>query len=193
MKLAGLVVLILVVPCCAQSSLWTRVGSYHAVPLEPAELSQSQRTSIARRILAHGKTVSQDWGQDCAAGELADGSRWEVIPVSPSHKVLLVEAGSCARGGQGANGAMWIVRWDGATPAILASPGRQFSGWIYSIQPSMSYGYRDIVLGWHMSAAEAGLSYFRFDGKKYRCIGNATSMADENGNAKIVPTKPNGQ
>jgi hypothetical protein len=193
MRLAGLVALILVAPCSAQSNLWTPVGSYSGIHLRPAELSQSQRKSIAKSIVAHGKTASQDWGQDCTVGELVDGSTWEMLPVSPSHKVLLLEAGSCARGGQGANGAMWIVRWDGVTPVVLASPEQQFSGWIYSVQPSMSYGYRDIVVGWHMSAAESGLSYFRFDGKRYRCIGNATSTADESGSAKIVPTKPSGK
>jgi hypothetical protein len=192
MRFAAIVALILVAPCSAQSNLWTQVGSFSGVPLRSAELSQSQRKSIAKSIVANGKTASQDWGQDCAVRELVDQSNWEVIPVSPSHKVLLVEAGSCARGGQGSNGAMWIVRWDGAAPVVLASPERQFSGWIYSIQPAMRYGYYDIVLGWHMSAAESGLSYFRFDGKRYRCIGNATSVA-ENGSTRIVPTKPSGQ
>jgi hypothetical protein len=152
-----------------------------------------QRKSIARSIVAHGKTAEQGWGQDCTVGELIENSTWKVIPVSPLHKVLLVEAGPCARGAQGANGAMWIIRLDGVTPAVLASPEQQFSGWIYSVQPSRSYGYRDIVVGWHMSAAESNLSYFRFDGKGYRCIGNAISTRDDSGSEEIVPTKPSAQ
>jgi len=52
----------------------------------------------------------------------------------------------------------------------------------------MSNGYRDIVLGFHMRAGEADLSYFRFDGKKYRCIGNAI-YTDDDESVKIVPTK----
>lgn len=193
MRFAGIIALILVAPCSAQSGLWIHVGSYSGGPLRPAELSQPQKKSIARSIVLHGGAAGQNWGEGCTVGELVDGSTWEVLPVSQAHKVLLVEAGACARGGQGANGAMWVVRWAGAAPVILASPEQQFSGWIYSIQPSISYGYRDIVLGWHMSASEAGLSYFRFDGKGYRCIGNATSISDGSGSAKIVPRKPGGK
>ena len=180
-------VLLLVAPCYAQSGLWTEVKGYKPTPLQPAMLSQAQRQLIAKSIAVHERTATQDWGQDCTVSELSEGSKWELLPVSPLHKVLLVEAGPCARGGQGSNGAMWIVRWDGATPVVLASPKQKFSGWIYSVQPSTRHGYRDIVLGWHMSAFEASLSYFRFDGSKYRCIGNATSATDESGIAKIVP------
>ena len=64
----------------------------------------------------------------------------------------------------------------------MASPQRGFNGWLYAIQKSASHGYRDIVLGWHMGADEAVLTYFRFDGKSYVAIGSATNSA-----GKIVP------
>jgi hypothetical protein len=81
---------------------------------------------------------------------------------------------------------MWVIRFDGNTPALLATP-KEFSGWLFSVGPSSSHGYPDIVLGWHMSAAEANLSYFRFDGKSYHSIGTATLQTDDQENQKIVP------
>ena len=38
-----------------------------------------------------------------------------------------------------------------------------------------------------MSAAENDLSYFRFDGKGYQRIGEATHLTDEDGAEKIIP------
>ena len=38
------------------------------------------------------------------------------------------------------------------------------------------------------SAAEANLSYFRFDGKSYHLIGTAKLVTDNQQNQKIVPT-----
>jgi hypothetical protein len=81
---------------------------------------------------------------------------------------------------------MWLIRFDGATPILLATPN-ELSGFLFSIQPILSHGYPDIVTGWHMSAAEAGLSYLRFDGKSYRSIASAKLVTDDNENTKIVP------
>jgi hypothetical protein len=40
-----------------------------------------------------------------------------------------------------------------------------------------------------ISAREAGLGYFRFNGKSYHCIGNAQLLSDNQVNEKIV-SKP---
>jgi hypothetical protein len=133
------------------------------------------------------------WESDASEiDDLIEGLRFETSPLSDKQDLVLVEAGSgCARGGQGANGAMWLIRFDGpdgATPTILATP-KEFSGWLFSVQPTLSHGYPDIVLGWHMSGAEASLSYFRFDGKSYRRISTASLLSDDDENEKIVPTK----
>lgn len=81
---------------------------------------------------------------------------------------------------------MWVIRLDGAAPALLATPD-EFSGWLFSVLPTLSHGYPDIALGWHMSASEAPLSYFRFDGTKYHRISSATLRSDGEGNSKIEP------
>lgn len=83
---------------------------------------------------------------------------------------------------------MWLIRFDGDRPILLASP-KEFSGWLFSVQPSSSHGYSDIVLGWHMSAREANLIYFRFDGNAYHSISTATLQTDDQENQKIVPNE----
>jgi hypothetical protein len=63
---------------------------------------------------------------------------------------------------------------------------------LYSIQQTSSRRYLDSVLGWHMSAAENDLSYFRFDGTCYQRIGTATHLTDEGGAEKIIPKPDSG-
>jgi hypothetical protein len=114
--------------------------------------------------------------------------KFEALPVSAREKILLVEAGTgYARGGQGSNGAMWVIRFQGDKFSFLATPQQQFNGWLYSIQQTTSHGFRDLVLGWHMSAVENDLSYVRFDGTCYRRISTATQITIEDGAEKIIP------
>ena len=120
--------------------------------------------------------------------EWTENLKFEELPVSETEKIVLVEAGNgCARGGQGSNGAMWVIRFQGDKFSFLATPEQQFNGWLYSIQETTSHGFRDLVLGWHMGAFETDLSYFRFDGACYQVIGAATRVTDENGAEKIIP------
>jgi hypothetical protein len=112
------------------------------------------------------------------------------ISLAQGHKTILVEAGpGCARGGQGANGAIWLVEFHGSKPTLLATPAQKFNGWLYSIQHNSQSEFDDIILGWHMGAAETGLTYFRFDSHSYRAIATASLFYDQNANpTKIVPT-----
>jgi hypothetical protein len=171
----------------AQTDLWSHV-SPQAGPqrLQPASLSDAQLKSFAH--LLRQQKPEEIW--DCEAAEMNDlikGLRFGSIPIATQQNVVLAEApAGCARGGQGANGAMWVIRFDGDTPALLATP-KEFSGWLFSVGPSSSHGYPDIVLGWHMSAVEANLSYFRFDGKSYHMIGTAKLQTDDEENQKIAP------
>jgi hypothetical protein len=172
----------------AQADLWSHV-SPQAGPqtLQPASLSDAQLKSFAH--LLRQQKPEEIW--ECEAADLDDlikGLRFEWIPVAPQQNLVLAEApAGCARGGQGANGAMWVIRFDKDTPTLLATP-KEFSGWLFKVQPSTSHGYPDIVLGWHMSAAQANLSYFRFDGKLYHWIGTAVLQSDDQGSQKIVPS-----
>jgi hypothetical protein len=171
----------------AQSQLWKHVGpQYLPTRLESAELAPEQRAALIN-LFKSSKTLG---GWDCETDddELLKGLSFQKIPVAKDQNVVLVEAGAgCARGGQGANGAMWLVRLDSPRPVFLATPQDGFSGWLYTVQPTSSHGYRDIILGWHMSGREFGLSYFRFDGKTYRTVGTADAVFDDDEKLTITP------
>ena len=78
-----------------------------------------------------------------------------------------------------------MVQFKADKLSFLATPQENFNGWLYSIEPTTSHGFQDLVLGWHLSAGEAILSYFRFDGKSYRLLGKAQLLE-----GTIVP-RPN--
>ena len=167
----------------AQSDLWEQVNPESETPqLRSVTPTNAQLRAVA--VLLRGDDKGDVW--ECEGVErekMIQGLTFEAIPIAESKQVLLVEAGSgCARGGQSANGAMWLVQFEGTKPELLASPKRGFSGWLYSIQPTASHGYRDIVLGWHIRAGDTGLTYFRFKGKSYEAIGSA-----EDADGDIVP------
>jgi hypothetical protein len=87
---------------------------------------------------------------------------------------------------------MWVVQLSNDKASVLASPDEGFNGWLYAVQPSSNKGYKDIVLGWHMSSREAGLSYFRFDGIRYNLLSGADMKWDDSGNATITPVEKTG-
>jgi hypothetical protein len=61
------------------------------------------------------------------------------VQLSAPGRFFLVQAGhGCARGGQGSNGAMWLIRFDQGTPVLLAGPEQEFDGYIYSIEAKAS-------------------------------------------------------
>jgi len=190
MRLAALITLVFAASIApAQAGLWSHVSpDSDPQRLQPATLTDAQIKSFAR-FLRHQKSGSIS---DCEGPELNDlikGLTFQTIP-SPGVNLVLADAGAgCARGGQGANGAMWVIRFKGATPNLLGTPS-ELSGWIFSIQPTLSHGYPDIITGWHMGAAEADLNYMRFDGKSYRSIGSAKLISDGGENDKIVPDQP---
>jgi hypothetical protein len=187
--LSSLNILILLVAASslpAQTTLWNQVSSTYSPPKTPrAKLTHSETQSISTLLHFTQQDIwacgdDTDWAKDVS---------FSSISLAPGHKTILVEAGpGCARGAQGANGAMWIVEFHGSKPSLLATPGRNFNGWLYSTQHTSHNEYNDIVLGWHMSAFEAGLSYFRFDGRFYKSIATATLKSDGGGNGTIIPT-----
>jgi len=172
----------------AQAGLWIHVRAQdRPQQLQPASLSDAQLKSFA--YLLRQQKPGEIW--ECEAADLDDlirGLTFKSIPYSGEQNLALAEApAGCARGGQGANGALWVIRFDGDKPTLLAAP-KDFNGWLYSVRPTLSHGDPDIVVGWHMSAFEAGLRFFRFDGKSYRSIGAATLESDGQGNEKVVFT-----
>jgi hypothetical protein len=175
-----------------QSAPWNEVKADGPLaPLQPAVLTVARRQAI-ENLMRKNAGFGNTW--ECPPAEvtaLIAHLQFHTIELRAGLDVLLIESGEgCARGGQGSNGGMWLVRFDGDKPSYLATPADDFNGWLYSIQPAESHGFRDIVLGWHMSASEYGLVYFRFDGKRYRAIGSATATVDDDTDkTTITPNK----
>jgi hypothetical protein len=180
-------------PALAQADLWSHVNPHFGTPqLATVVVSDARLTAIRQLLREHRKSIGWECGGE-QLEELLKSLTFESIPLSSSHEVLLVEAGSgCARGGQGANGAMWLVRFSRGTPELVATPRDGFNGWIFAIQPSTSHGLRDIILGWRMGVDSGSLNYFKFDGKTYRGVGSATYEVDENDKLKIQPIASQG-
>lgn len=174
----------------AQTTLWNRVSTTYTPP-KTAQVTLSRSETQSIRTLLRSPAQRDVW----ACGDDPEPDRdwvndivFSAITLARGHKTILVEAGpGCGRGGQGANGAMWIVEFQSSKPTLLATPAQGFNGWLYSIQHNSQSDYDDIVLGWHMGAAEAGLSYFRFNSSSYKPIASATLKLDDDGTGTIIP------
>ena len=178
----------------AQTNLWSHVSrSYNPPPAPRAQLTQAELTAV--RALLHSPAQRNVWecGDDPALDtDWVNDVLFSTISLAPGHKTILVEAGAgCARGGQGSNGAMWIIELHGSRPTLLASPEQNFGGWLFSVQPNPHSVYSDIVVGWHMSAFESDLTYFRFNGHSYNSIGSAVLNTDGgDGKGTLTPNPP---
>jgi hypothetical protein len=152
--------------------------------LTPYSPNQAQLANLRKTLLS--REQQDGWAYQETEDGWTEGLTFEALPDSATKKIVLVEAGTgCARGGRGENGAMWVLQFEGDKFSLPATPEGQFSGWLYSIQPTIRHGFRDLVLGWHMGEGKAVLSYFRCDGKSYRPLGQAMTAAD--GTGEIVP------
>jgi hypothetical protein len=148
--------------------------------------SAEEQTAI-RELLKSREALDGSCKADDPQGEWLQKLAFEKIPVSKSHKILLVHAGpGCARAAQGANGSAWLIRFEEAGPKVLASPEHQFFGSLYCVEEDANKGLRDIVLGWRISATESYLTRYRFNGKIYLPVSGSSLLRSEGGE-KIVP------
>jgi hypothetical protein len=182
MRAALLLLFILPSPVAqTRPDIWKQVDPYYDGPrLQSAALNKIKRQAVLQFVMKYYSS-SSDSTPESKPDELLNNLTFEEIPLAPNQHVVLVIA---PHEGTGGGGEMWLVRFDGDKPALLASPENDFFGWIYSIQPSMSHGYHDLVLGWHMAVDNYNLTYFRFDGKTYAAIGRANESS-----GKITPNK----
>jgi hypothetical protein len=175
----------------AQTALWSRVSHSYKPPRMPrVELTREELTAVRNLLRSPGpKDV---WG--CDDVDWINDASFSNIALATGHRTVLVDSGSsCAPRGTGGGGPMWIVELHGSRASVLASQKQNFSGWLFSIQPNPHSAYRDIVLGWHMSAYESDLTYFRFDDRSYRRIGSAVLKYDRDGGdgkGTLIPNPP---
>ncbi len=131
--------------------------------LFPRELSAAEMRNVRRVAL---RSLGASWPGCGAPTDVL-----HVYRTPLGRDILLVSAGpGGCRGGQGSNGALWLVRHERAGWEVLASPEDGFSGWGLGVQPHGSRGFPDLVVGWHLGADDFSLSYFRFNGHHYRRV-----------------------
>jgi hypothetical protein len=191
-RLAALLALLFTAPnLFAQTALWNHVSSVYNPPQMPrAQLTQVELAAI--RNLLRSPAQKYDWGcDDDRDADWINSAFFSSIALTTTHRTILVEGRPrCALGGTGGGGPMWVVELQGSRASVLASPKQDFSGWLYSVQPNPHRVYSDIVLGWHMSAFESNLSYFRFNGHFYALIGSAVLKSDDHERNTLVPNPP---
>ena len=158
----------------AQSALWAHVPAVTEPRPELVELGPRQRDAIERAVLRE-----ESWCLD-ERPELS----FRKIQLSRV-PVVLVEAGGCGRGAQGANGEMWLVRINGRHAVLLASPRDGFTGWVFRLGSGERLGFRDVIVGLHQSAFETSLTYFQFGGQRYRKLSSASLLGDGEGHLRI--------
>lgn len=66
------------------------------------------------------------------------------------------------------NCEVWIFRQLGDQYSVILKRGAVQN---FTIEPTITHGFHDIVLGQHGSATEQGLTLFRFDGLRYQIAG----------------------
>lgn len=173
---------VLVVCCvtalCAQDKELWRDFRFDDLQLKTstARLESSQITAIRRLLKAQIK--KDDWcGPEDIQGVL-QGLTFDEVPLKENSHIVRATAGiGCERGGQGANGGMWLFQVEGGKVQFLGG----LSGWGMAVQPAEISGFHDFVTGWHVSGRETGLGYYRFDGKVYKSISGASAFSDDNG------------
>ncbi len=173
MKTVALLILALAPQRSHAENLWKDVAPWteastvdhpaNSIHTSTLHLSKQQTRSVLRTLHVEPEEL-----------ECADLSSSQ-IQISPRHKVIFVVAGQGCMRGAGANGAMFLVQFDGGHPILIG----KLYGWLYSVQRRLFYGYRDIVIGWHINAYETGLAYFRYDGNEYKAIGGAIACREK--------------
>ena len=129
-------------------------------PLAPAAFSAAKIRALRPLLRA---TLGQSW-----PGCGSEGDQFNVYRTPLGPRIFKVEAGrGGCRGGQGSNGALWLIQRQGSSWRVLASPAVGFNGWGFGIQPRRTNGLPDLITGWHMGASDFVLTYFRFDGSRY--------------------------
>jgi hypothetical protein len=142
---------------------WERVD-------QSKSLSPTQRTLLTRAIAAQ----IRPWMSTIPVESEADLQT--LVGQTQIKKVLLGKEGGgeflasasgsyfCSPTG---NCQVWVFRLhDNKYSLILQHPVTQ----IFTIQSAITNGFHDLVLGQHGSATEEGLTWYQFDGSKYRRV-----------------------
>jgi hypothetical protein len=132
------------------------LGNAHVSPQEKhAIIATVFPTGTPGQCIARERTAEQELDAiRVAHASLAAGE----------HNVLIQASDHCHCGGTG-NCTLWILS---AKPAGFDTLLKAIGVQSYSLEPSSSHGYRDILTYSHGSATSGDLRLYQFDGKRYR-------------------------
>ena len=123
-------------------------------------LSETARAALIK-IVAGGGTKSEQELQ-----ETASQTRIKAVDLSGKGGGQFLARGfgtqSCSPTG---NCEAWVLRRNGDKFSVILHRG---AAQTFTIQPTLTNGFHDIVLGMHGSATMQGLTLYRFDGTTYR-------------------------
>ncbi|HEY5028687.1 MAG TPA: hypothetical protein VIK39_09790 [Candidatus Angelobacter sp.] len=154
--------------------------------LGKAHVSPQERRAILSLVFA-GNAPSTCVSSERTLAQEIDSIRIARASLAPGERDLLVQASdNCNCGGTG-NCAFWILRErPGGFDTLLAADMVQ----TFSVEPSSSNGYKNVMTSAHGSASYSDLALYQFDGKRYRkthCAGEEYTQR-EDGSFSDKPT-----
>jgi hypothetical protein len=138
-----------------------------------SKLSEAERTALINAIVERlQKPMSEQGYDDDRIREIASTSRLRFVDVG-GEKPLLFATSIGIEGGCDAliNCPLWIFRYEGdGYVSLLDTVGAS-----YTIQPTSSNGFSDLVMLRHLSTAESRLTLYRYADGKYADSGCYTA------------------
>lgn len=129
------------------------------------ELSTAERRELIHAVAQHIKTV-MDPGADATA--LASRTRVKLIDLNGDGRleVIAQPVGTDAGCGATGNCPFWVFEKTTAGYAAILSVNRGVQ--VFTIEPAMTNGFRNLILGSHDAAGERTLRVFRYTEGRYR-------------------------
>ncbi len=109
-----------------------------------AQLREAAAQTLVKAVDLGGNGVREFLGQG--------------VGVGPTPPRLCSPTGNCD---------VWVFRQNGDKYSVIL---RRIATQSFTIQPTVTNGFHDLVLGQHGSATDTGLTLYRFDGSKYRRV-----------------------
>lgn len=106
-----------------QDEIWQHMNVSTRTPQLKSITLSSRQLVIVRNALPARVRLDDSPCADGSEPGWVDKVTFEELPISSTEHAALVQAGmGCARGGQGANGAMWVVQFKDDKLSFLATP-----------------------------------------------------------------------
>jgi hypothetical protein len=165
-KLSAVVLLVIGFPLVAQTKSW-RIGDDQPFPTRITTLPTERQRSILSNIEPSFKRMAKDGTLEPDELRRARESLLLLQIDTPAGPLLLIQGWGVELCGAVGNCALWAL--DSHDRVVLESGGDKLT-----ILSAIRYGRPSILIAAHDSASEADLTWYQFDGKKYRLARCAT-------------------